>query len=40
MCFGPYELGANIPKLLRDLGGNCVVTAFPLMGSCSTTSST
>ena len=40
MCFGPYGIWANIPKLLRDLGGNCVVTAFPLLGSCSSTSAT
>ncbi len=30
ICFGPYSLWSNIPKLLRDLWGNCVVTAFPL----------
>jgi len=41
ICFGPYTVGANIPKLFRDLWGNCVVTAFPLyQSSCQASSST
>ncbi len=30
LCFGPYAVGTNIPPLLRDLWGNCIVTSFPL----------
>ena len=30
MCFGPYTLGMAIPAPFRSLGGNCVVTSFPL----------
>ena len=30
ICFGPYTVGEKIPKLFRDIGGNCVVTAFPM----------
>ncbi|MDD3263232.1 MAG: VCBS repeat-containing protein [Candidatus Absconditabacteria bacterium] len=30
ICFGPYKLGTALPPLVRDLGGQCVVVAFPL----------
>jgi hypothetical protein len=29
ICVGPMQAGANLPRPVADLGGNCIVTAVP-----------
>ena len=30
ICFGPYSVGTKLPSPFADIGGNCIVTSFPL----------
>ncbi|HMY80233.1 MAG TPA: hypothetical protein PK048_00105 [Candidatus Absconditabacterales bacterium] len=35
LCFGPYGVGMKLPKLFRDVAGNCIVFAVdPGIGKC------